>query len=169
MLIPAVEEALAECEGHLDSSTSASIRIRVLLTQSLLILIYAEFEKFVRAEVKRRCAGIIDVHVAQFVTSCADSVIRRRLRISDLSGLLDRFDAECKSVFQESLRSKTKSKNMYDSLISDRHDVAHGGEVKSTLQDVKEYYSHAHVVLDHFREALYQGVPVAHEGTNGSA
>lgn len=168
MQIPAVDAALEECEVHLDSSTSESIRIRVLLTQSLLILICAEFEKFVRTEVKRRCAGIIDVHVAQFVTSCADSVIRS-LRISDLSGLLDRFDAECKSDFQASLKSKTKSKNMYDSLISDRHEVAHGGEVKSTLQDVKEYYGHAHVVLDHFREALFRGTTVVRGGANGAA
>lgn len=138
----------------------------MLLTQSLLILIYAEFEKFVRSEVKRRCASISDVHVAQFVTSCADSVIRH-LRVSDLAGLLDRFDTECKSDFQTSLDAKTT--NMYNSLISDRHEVAHGGEVKSTLREVKEYYLDAHVVLDYFQQALFRGTPVVREGANGAA
>ena len=43
---------------------------------------------------------------------------------------------------------------MYDSILSQRNAVAHGGDVNATLGDVKVYYAEAHKVLDCFKDAL---------------
>ena len=155
MRLPRVEAALFDCERHLSSSAVAEVRIRALLTQALLILVFAEFERVIRGQVRTRCAGIADPEVARFVTSCADRVIRS-FRISDLAGLLNRFDADCGKEFTDRLEPDPKARNMYDSLVRTRNGVAHGDELQATLEDVKEYYRCGHVVLDHFRAALFR-------------
>ena len=47
---------------------------------------------------------------------------------------------------------------MYDSILNNRHNTAHGEGSDVTFGDIKQYYEHGHCVLDYFRDALFQNV-----------
>ena len=149
MLIPRIDQALELCEEHATAGVAGDVQ--VLLTQSLLVLMCAEFERKIQGMVEDRCASIADEAVQRFAVSCFESVFRS-LRIAELSGLLGRFGEPHKKKFGDALDEK--SKNMYDSILSQRHAVAHGGNVNATLGDIRAYYTEAHKVLDCFKEAL---------------
>lgn len=158
MRIPRIDQALEKCQSHL-SSEAIEIEIQNLLTQSLLILIYAEFERAIKNLIKKRCSSISDDAVKNFVVGCTDNVFRG-LHIDAMAGLLGRFDKSCKETFTNRLDQKTKE--MYNNILNNRHRVAHGEGSSVTFRDVEQSYEHAHVVLDRFRESLFQNV-------NGSA
>lgn len=126
--------------------------MRSLLAQAVLVLIYAEFDRTIREQLMRRCAGIPDDEVRCFVANCVDSVFRS-LGIGALAGLLGRFDDAARREFQKRVDRDTNE--MYDSLIRSRNIVAHGDGPAPTLEEVEEYYERAHVALDHFRYALF--------------
>lgn len=166
MRIPRVEKALADCEAVRSSARPSGPDVQDLLARSLLVLVYAEFERVIRGQLLERCAGIPDASVSKFVENCISSVFRS-LGISALSGLLGRFDEESRKHFQSRVDQDTT--NRYDSLIRNRNAVAHAEGPAPTLDEVRDYYLHAHVVLDHFREALFRE-PGAGEGrANGIA
>ena len=149
MLIPQIDRALGLCEEHVTTGVAGDVQM--LLTRSLLVLMCAEFERKIQGLVEDRCASIADEAVQRFAVSCLENVFRS-LRITELSGLLGRFGEPHKKKFMDALDEK--SKNMYDSILSQRNAVAHGGSVNATLEDVRVYYAEAHKVLDCFREAL---------------
>ena len=51
-----------------------------------------------------------------------------------------------------------RAQNMYDSILNNRHNTAHGEGSDVTFGDVKQYYEHGHCVLDYFQDALFQSV-----------
>ena len=154
MRIPRIDQALEKCQSHLSSKT-IEIEIESLLTQSLLILIYAEFELAIKNLIKKRCSSISDDSVKNFVVGCTDSVFRG-LKIDEMAGLLGRFDESCKETFTRGLNQKTR--DMYNNILNNRHRVAHGEGSPVTFRDVKQSYEQAHVLLDCFREALFQNI-----------
>lgn len=166
MRIPRVDEALSRCKQIRSTAVSTGLDVQDLLARALLVLIYAEFERVIREQIVKRCEGIPDSAVSQFVVSCVENVFRS-LGIGALGGLLGRFDDESRREFQNRVDQNTT--NMYDSLMRNRNAAAHGEGVSATLEEIEEYYLHAHVVLDHFREALFRGLPVSREETNGAA
>ena len=149
MLIPQIDQALETCEECVAEGVAGDVQ--VLLTQSILILVCAEFEKKIQRLVEDRCASVADEAVQRFAVSCLENVFRS-LRIAELSGLLGRFGKPHKKKFMDALDEQ--SKNMYDSILNQRNAVAHGGSVNATLGDVKTYYTEAHKVLDCFSDAL---------------
>ena len=150
MLIPRIDRALELCEEH--ASTGVAGDVQMLLTHSLLVLMCAEFERKIRGLVEDRCASIADEAARHFAVSCFENVFRS-LRIAELAGLLGRLgEPHKKKKFADALDERAK--NMYDSILSQRNAVAHGGSVNATLGDVRTYYVEAHKVLDCFRDAL---------------
>lgn len=155
MRLERVEVALTQCRSHLKTFPLASAAVRSLLVQALLILIYAEFQRVIREQVAARCADLEDRELASFVKSCADTVTRS-LAISELSGLLNRFDTDFGREFQKRLRRDPETSSMYASLLQTRNGVAHGEDLPATLADIVDYYRHALIVLEHFRNTLFR-------------
>lgn len=157
MRIPRIDQALEKCQSHLSSET-IEVEIKSLLTQSVLILIYAEFERAIKNLIKERCSSISDISddsVRNFVIGCTDSGFRG-LQIDAMAGLLGRFDKSCKETFTNRLDQKTKE--MYNNILNNRNLVAHGEGSPVTFRDVEQFYEQAHVLLDRFRESLFQNV-----------
>ena len=153
--LPRVDTALSACDSHLSSGALVSPPIQSLLTQALLLLIFREFERSIRSQIKKRCSGAPDAIAANFVASAADDMIGG-FKIKPLANLLGHFDAECKDAFRSNLKQETK--DQHNSLVNNRNQVAHGGELTPTLVEVKEYHRHTQVVLEHFQYALFRGV-----------
>lgn len=130
-----------------------SIEVQDLLTRGLLVVICGEFEKKLRSVIAARCGSIDDESVGRFVSHYTNTVIRSS-RIEDIKAVAARFGAHHKAEFRRRLERDRQAEEMYGSIVSNRNDAAHGGDVGATIDDVREYYVKAHVVLDHFAEAL---------------
>ena len=154
MRIPRIDQALEQCESVQEV---VGAEVESLLTQSLLILICAEFEKEVHKLIDERCQFVSDESVRAFLTYCAKKVFRS-LKIGDIKGLLNGFGTSHKEAFNQHLENNEKVKIRYDSILSNRNQVAHGGGSNATLREVKEYYEDRHLVLDYLRDALFQNV-----------
>lgn len=92
MRILRIDQALEKCEAHLSLGEAVEAEVQSLLAQSLVILIYAEFEQKARELIRERClsAAATDDSVREFLDSCAKSALRG-LNISEIAGLLKRF------------------------------------------------------------------------------
>ena len=157
MRILRIDQALEKCEAHLSLEETVEAEVQSLLVQSLVILIYAEFEQKARELIRDRCRNAVatDDSVREFLDSCAKSALRG-LKISEIAGLLNRFGESHKEVFNQRLDQNQRAKNMYDSILSNRHRIAHGEGSAVTVGDVKQYYEHGHCVLDYLHDALFQ-------------
>lgn len=153
MRILRIDRALKKCEAHL----SLDAEVQSLLAQSLVILIYAEFEQKARELIRERCRNVAttDDSVREFLDSCA-KIAFRGLKISEIAKLLTRFGESHKEAFNQRLEQNQRAKSMYDSILNNRHRIAHGEGSAVTVDDVKQYYEHGHCVLDYLRDALFQ-------------
>ena len=150
-----IDTALGDCESHLAASGSFGTRIESLLTHSLLVVIYAEFEQQINSIVLQRCDSIEDGSLREIVTSCIGSV--SRIQSSDMGALLNRFGANHRAAFRDQITASIDSERaetFYNSLITNRHDAAHRTGSNLTFADVKRFYEEGHIVLDFFRDAL---------------
>lgn len=150
-----IDTALEDCENHLAPSGSFGTSIESLLTYSLLVVIYAEFERQINSIVQQKYASIEDRWLREIVRSCIGNV--SRIKSGNLGDLLIRFGENRKAAFRKNLEASLgnqQAESFYNNLITNRHDTAHGVGSNLTFVDVKRFYEEGHIVLDFFREAL---------------
>ena len=153
--MPRVDSALEDCENHLVASDSFGTRIETLLTYSLLVVIYAEFEQTVNSIVQEKCDLIEDKSLRELVRGCLGNV--SRILSGDLGRLLERFGEDQKVAFRTRISANADNKRaetFYNNLIANRHNTAHSSGSILTFEEVKRFYQEGHVVLDFFRETL---------------
>ncbi len=153
--IQRIDQALEKCESHLASKDTDKIEVASLLAQSLLILICAQFEHKIKDLIKERCSSVSDNFLKNFVVQGTGKILRSPA-IDQITELLGLFDGSCKEAFKYDLNQNGKNRQMYDSILINRNQFAHGGNSHASFDDVKQYYQHAHVALDYFRKALFQ-------------
>ena len=127
MRVVRIDEALEECESHLASTGSFGTPIERLLTYSLLVVIYAEFEQRINSIVQEKCDFIQDGSLRELVRACIGNV--SRIQSSHIGDLLERFGAERKAAFRSEIEAKQgnqRAETFYNNLITNRHDTAHG-------------------------------------------
>ena len=154
MRIRRIDDAIERCGKHLSTAEAVDKEVEVLLAQSLLILICAEFEKKFRALIIERCSSVTDKSVSEYIGSYTQTILRS-LQLDAISGTLARFGPMHKEEFMRRRDGNKQAEQMYSSIVSDRNRVAHGEGSDATLEDVKQYYEMGHEVLDYFRDALF--------------
>ena len=154
MRVAKVDHALEACTAHLSGAEDIDPSVENLLTQALLVLICAEFERVYRQLVLSRCATVSDLSVKEYLTSYTATVLRS-LRLGDVTHLLSRFGERHKEDFRQRLHAEDDVEAMYSNIVTHRNDVAHGGVTKATLGDVRQFYERGHLVLDYFESALW--------------
>ena len=154
MRIDAIDVAIDKCAAHLSPGKDVDETLSGLLTNALLMLICAEFEKKFREMIKDRCSSVSDRSVKSYIDGYTETALRG-LRITDVSGLLGKFGDRHKREFRRLLNENRKSENMYNSLVTNRHSAAHGGGPAATFGDIRAYYEEGRSVLDCFRKALW--------------
>ncbi len=165
MRVATVDIALEACAAHLSSVEDVDPSVENLLTQSLLILICAEFEKKYRELILRRCSAVSDAPIKSYLTSYTETVLRS-LKLGDVRGLLSRFGEAHKAAFAERLEAEDDVGEMYTSIVVSRNSVAHGGASQATFGEVRQFYENGHVVLDYFDAALWlEASPPPSDGT----
>nr|VFJ75749.1 MAG: hypothetical protein BECKFW1821C_GA0114237_10873 [Candidatus Kentron sp. FW] len=156
MRMERIEQALEQCEAHLSSTSTYGTQIENLLTQSLLVLMYAEFEQKIESLVQERYSSITDSPIKEFIRSCTKTI--HGVKTSDMADLLFRFGRTCKERFKERKKGNEPAETSYNNIVTNRHDVAHAQGSHATFREVKRFYEEGHVILDFFREALFSEV-----------
>ena len=155
MQVARIDTALSDCENHLVNTSSQGTQIERLLTYSLLVVIYAEFEQMMKSIVQEKCDLIADESLRELVRKCLGNV--SRIQSGDIGDLLKRFGEDRKTAFRSKIDATTdnqKAETFYNNLITNRHDTAHSIGSNLTFDEVKRFYLPGHVLLDFFREAL---------------
>ena len=154
MRIRRIDDAIKRCMRHLSTVQTVDKEVENLLAQSLLILICAEFERKFRELIRERCSSVSDGSISKYIES---HIARapRGLKLSDVSGTLAQFGSTHKEEFDRQRGEDRQAEDMYSSIVSNRHRVAHGEGSNATLEEVKQYYERGHEVLDYFRDALF--------------
>lgn len=152
MHIPRLEEAIEVCAKHLDQTNARNTEIEAFLTRYLLVLICATYEEQIERLVAKRALKVSDSHVSAFMQSATGNLIRG-IRVSELSRFLGRFGDDYKQLFSAKVND-TDAHRAYDSIISNRHDTAHGPGAAMTFGELQRLFSDSLGVLDAFAEAL---------------
>ena len=149
MRLASVDHAISVCERYFEDSGSRNTEIETFLTQYLLIHICAAFEEKIDRLISSRAAASNDQAVAEFVHSVVGQVFRS-IGTSEIGRLLRRFGATCKSEFRKEMDTQQRAETSYNSIVTNRHQVAHRGSSYSSLTfgDLVKYYDEGHVVLD---------------------
>lgn len=155
MRILRIEQTFEKCEEHLSSSLAYGTEIESLLTQSILVIMCAEFEQAIENLVQEKCSTIDDASIKNFLGSCVDAVFRS-VKSSDIAGLLNRFGPTYKEAFKQKIDDNQKAVTFYNNIVINRHGVAHSDGSNATFREVKQFYEEGHVVLDFFKQALMQ-------------
>lgn len=158
MLVARIDTALGDCENHLAATDSLGTQIERLLTYSLLVVIYAEFEQMMNSIVQEKCDLIGDESLRELVRGCLGNV--SRIQSSHIGDLLKRFGEDRKTAFRSKINAtpdNQRAETFYNNLITNRHDTAHSIGSNLTFEEVKRFYLEGHVLLDFFRETLLSG------------
>lgn len=147
-----IDQALETCRLHLDITKTQNTPVESYLTRYLIVYICACFEEEIEGIVLQRVRVSSDLLISGFAESCLSQIFRS-IKTSEISGLLGRFDAKCKAIFQEKV-SGTIQETFYNNIVLNRHEVAHTKSLNVNFSDLVSYYEEAHKVLDHISTAL---------------
>jgi hypothetical protein len=153
MKLAQIDLAVANCKAHLDSTGSRGTPIEIYLTAHLVVLTCAAFEEQIEATVKERVNKLGDPVVASLVSS-AIGIVLRSIKTSELSGVLNRFSEDHKKLFQQKMAANPQAETSFNSIVGQRHNVAHAATFNLTFDDFVKYYESGHTVLDAFFEAV---------------
>ncbi|MBI3896433.1 MAG: hypothetical protein HY313_10940 [Acidobacteria bacterium] len=130
----------------MDTTGTWATETELFLVQYLLIRICAEWESRIPVMFERRCARITDPHLKKFATFSAQ-YFSKRFDITDIGKTLNRFGADYKKVFNNTVVS-TNAYKAWESVYSNRKAVAHGAGVQMTFTDLLQAYTDCLLVLD---------------------
>jgi hypothetical protein len=161
IIIARVDAAFEVCERHLDASGGRGSEIEAILTSYVSAIIYSALEARAREIVATRGAGDgTDDHLGNF-TRVAATRLMRSIKIGDLAGIAGWFHPECKDDFQRRLDPQYQA--AWDTIIANRHTVAHEGDERTThavsnltFSELKALYPLALEVLECLSTSISQ-------------
>ena len=155
MRIARIDQMLNKCENHLFSTSAFGTEIENLLTQSLLVLMCAEFEQNIKRIIEKKCNSIADTSLHDFIFSCLDAVFRS-VKSNEIAGLLGRFGDMHKETFKNKTKENKKVETFYNNIVTNRNVVAHAVGTNVTFKEAKQFYEEGHVILDYFKDSLFE-------------
>ena len=154
MRIARIDQLLTLCQEHLGSTDSYRTDIETLLAYALVVRMYAEFEREIKAAIADRGADITDLaQRATFDARINDHY--RGIRVRSLSGLLASLGAPYRAGWDARQAVNPRAVTFYGFIVERRHDIAHSVETVANFRDVRAWYESGHIVLDFFRETLF--------------
>lgn len=154
MRIARIDQLLTLCQEHLESTDSFDTDIEVLLAYALVVRMYAEFEREIKAAIADRGAAITDLaQRSAFDARTKDHY--RGIRVRSLSGLLASLGAPYRAGWAARQAVNPQAVTFYGFIVEQRHDIAHSVETIAEFRDVRDWYESGNIVLDFFRETLF--------------
>lgn len=108
-----------------------------------------------------RISGLIENYLKSRISDYSDKKVPKQisrylsLKFADITNLkesklhdvLGQFSGEWQSGFDSFIKNNQQLKSSLDSIITNRHNIAHGKHVSLTLKTVKQYYEDVQKVL----------------------
>src|ERR1043166_7632241 len=152
MSLALLDHALDICAKHLDASNARNTEIAAYLTRYLVTLVCAVFEEEFEKIIARRVLLVNDQHLANFVIAATHQLLRSP-KISELSGFLGKFGAECKESFSTKI-TNTTAHQAFDTIVQNRHTAGHQGgtALQITFTELTQLLKDSRGILDAFAE-----------------
>ncbi|MEW6183592.1 MAG: HEPN domain-containing protein [Bacillota bacterium] len=150
-----IDQAIEVCRDHLQVSGAFGTEIEAFLTRYLLLLIYAVFEESIKATISDRSKIYNDPDLYQFTNSCVNKICRS-IMISEVSGLLGRFNSSYKEAFQQKLTGNELLVTAYNNIVQNRHMTAHSSGSNMTFLELVDAYQKAKAIIDYATEVIAQ-------------
>ena len=155
--LPRPERSAGPCKpaSHLTFSWGDGIPWARLTNFSRCPEICASFNEEVKCLLEKKLSVIQEKSIRDFANSCIENEIKRRnLRYEHIKKLAARFGDDCKNKLEEEIKNQNRTIiNDYDKLFNNRNHAAHSQTIKVTLNEVKDCYEKAHLVLDCLKRA----------------
>ena len=153
MRLARVDKTIEICENILRSDKEVDKEVENLLTQSVLIVIYAEFERKFNELIKKRCESVSDQFANAFLENRAGNY-PHGMDKGRIANCLGEFGKARKEQFNRQVSEDKRVENSYSSIVSNRHLAAHGNGSTASFGDVKQFYEDSHEILDYFESAI---------------
>ncbi|MGH8553001.1 MAG: HEPN domain-containing protein [Methylococcales bacterium] len=153
MRLTRIDQSLEICEEHLTRTVAYGTAIENLLTQSVLVIMCAEFEQAIERLIAEKCSSVSDPAIRDFIGSCVGTVFRS-VKFSEMAGLLKRFGPPLRDAFKDKTDNNPRAVTYYNNIVENRHGVAHSAGSNVTFIELKKFYEEGHIVLDFFRDSL---------------
>lgn len=151
-MFPRVESLVQACTKHLVATNSRGTEIESIFAGHLLVVIHSEFEQHILALVRSRCLVASDPRLSSFIQYATGRIVKT-IALSDLTGTLNAFHADCKRNFSDAVLD-TEYHIAYDNIETNRQLIAHSSSINMTFDDVVAGYRRSLAVLDAFERAL---------------
>lgn len=147
-----IDNAIAQCESHLNETKSWGTDIESYLTKFLIIFTCGVFESEVKRIVNLRSQSTGDPQVAAFVTDIVED--RDWVKLGELRGeILGRFSDTYKAKFKAKTDG-TIAAQYYENIVQNRMSSAHGGPINITFKELKTTYKKADTILTKLANTL---------------
>lgn len=153
MRLTRVDKTIEICENILRSDNEINKEVENLLTQSVLIVIYAEFERKFNELIKKRCESVSDQFANAFLEKRAGNY-PHGMDKGRIANCLGEFDKARKEQFNQQMSKDKRIENSYSSIVSNQHLAAHGKGSTASFEDVKQFYENSHEILDYFESVI---------------
>jgi hypothetical protein len=149
-----IDDALARCEIHLDSTGARNSELETYLVSYLLVLISAEYEMCYEKLLELRAVRFGDHHVSSVIKRWAHSQ-KSRMKISDIAGCLGAFGQDYKNAFDAKVNDPaSKAVLAWNNIYTNRNSVAHEEGTSVTLNDLKVFFADSKPIMLGVAEAM---------------
>jgi hypothetical protein len=152
MKFPRLDNAMAVCKLHLDTTGARGTEIESYLVGYLLMIICAEFDDRFKKLIETRAARAGDAQLKNFIVHACGRIVRGN-KVAELTGHLSGFGGACKTDFHSAVAATAVTS--YDNIMTNRHTVAHYTTSHSmTFADLERAYNDSRDVLKAVATAL---------------
>ena len=151
-----LDQEIALCKQHLRTSNSGGTLIEAIVVGYILSVYYAAAESMVIESIYERCRVGMDAQSENFLNHTVKRVVNS-IKVHELSGLLGMFCNTYKQDFQREIPDNSRAMTCHNSLLSNRHALAHHASVNATMKDIDEWVPLAKSVIAAFRNAMGLG------------
>ncbi|WP_146184093.1 MULTISPECIES: HEPN domain-containing protein [unclassified Caulobacter] len=145
---------LEVAERHLQNEAANSPDFALVsnyLAQVATVTFYAEMEQRLHEVVRNRLMGAGDEKLAYFLAKHREALVKR-VKKSEIADTAAMFGADCKDQFSSNFSDAEIT--IYNNIITDRHQNAHGNGGGVTISDVKLAFPIAERILDALSKAI---------------
>jgi hypothetical protein len=153
MKLAQVDAVIKACEDHLTANKAFGTDVEKFLTGYLVVMTYSALEEFLEDAIRKRAERTGDKVLASLVSS-AIGIVLRSIGTGELSGVLNRFGEDHKKAFRQRMDANPQAETSYNSIIGQRHNVAHTATFTLSFREFVNYYESGHVVLDAFSDVV---------------
>ena len=119
--------------------------IKSMLTQYLCIRVSGLLETFIKCRISDYALGRVPKEVKRFISGKFKDITN--LRSEKLLNVLDSFSNDWFIDFNEHINDNAQQKTSLDSVVTNRHNIAHGQHQNISFKSMEQYYEDVKAVI----------------------